>query len=287
MEYNDELLLTGRILSHKFPREATKQLASLAGYSLPGVLEDCDIPTSIYPLQSDGLSIRQIASKLLKPFNLKMVVDASVSKLMDQTFETSTAGANQKIKGYLAEIASQKNIVVTHTEKGEVLFTSAKLNARPVISYEDGAPLTSIVLNVDGQAMSSEITVMKQADSKAGNAGEATVYNPYVTNGLRSRIKIQSSGTDIDSKLAAKNALADELRNIRLVITTDRWVVDGKILKPNNIISVLSPENYIYKKTNFFIETITFTGNNSQTIAVLNCVLPEVHNGNTPKNIFA
>jgi len=287
LEHNGELLLTGRILSHQFPREATKQLASLAGYSLPGVLEDCDIPTSLYPLQSDGLTIRQIAEKLLKPFGLKMVVDPSVSRQMDQVLVTSIAGANQKIKGYLAEIASQKNIVISHTEKGEVLFSSSKTNQKPIIAYQDGSPVTTIVLSMDGQAMSSQITVLKQADVDGGNAGEATINNPYAANVFRPRIKIQSSGTDIDSSLAARNALSDELRNVRLTITTDRWVVDGKILKPNNLVSVLSPENYIYKKTNFFIESISFTGNNVQTIAVLNCVLPEVHNGATPKNIFA
>jgi prophage tail gpP-like protein len=285
LEHNGELLLTGTILSHAFPRSGTKELSSIGGYSLPGVLEDSDIPIALYPLQSDNLSIRQIAQKLFKPFGLKMVVDPLVSSLMDQAFKTSTAGENQKIKGYLAEIAAQKNIIITHTEKGEVLFTTAKTKQKPIITYTDGMPFTKIVLAVDGQPMSNEITVMKQADSDGGNSGQETVYNPFVPV-TKAKVRVQSSGTDTNTGLAARNARADEIRNIKLTITTDRWDVAGKILKPNNVVAVLSPENYIYKTTNFFIESISFSGDNTQNVATLNCVLPCVYDGSTPVNIF-
>src|SRR5690242_19517088 len=52
---NGELILTGYILSIKFKDKSTKQLVTISGYSLPGVLEDCDIaPTVPVKFQKPG-----------------------------------------------------------------------------------------------------------------------------------------------------------------------------------------------------------------------------------------
>jgi prophage tail gpP-like protein len=286
LEHNGELLLTGYILSQVFNNSSKKEMCGFAGYSLPGVLEDCEIPPSLYPLQSDNLSLSEIASKLIQPFKLKMVVDPAVSSKMNAVFEKTTAKETQTIKSYLTELAAQKNILVSHNEKGELLFTQAKTKQNPILNFEDGGvPFTKMTLSFNGQAMHSDITVIKQADSDGGNAGEATIKNPYVPFVFRPKVVTQNSGDDNDTEQAAKNILAAELKNLTLTIVTDRWELDGKMLKPNNIISVLNPEVYIYKKTNWFIEQIDYTGDQEKTVATLKCVLPEVYNGGTPKSI--
>lgn len=289
--YNDETLLTGFILSQNFSSSSTRQFVQITGYSLPGVLADCCIPPNIYPLQSNGLSLKQIAQKLIQPFKLRMKIDSSVISLMNSTFKVSTANETQTIENYLTSLASQKNIVVSHTELGEVLFTKAKTKQTPILDFNVPAgksiPGTDMTLNFNGQAMHSHITVMKQADSDGGNASEHTIRNPYVINSVYRPITLtQSSGDDNDSSKAAKTALSAELKNLKLTITTDRWVVDGKILKPNNLITVINPEIYLYTKSTWFIESIDFTGDNTKTTAVLTCVLPEVYNNETPKYLF-
>ena len=40
----DELIFTGVILTHSFKSDQNNNLLSLAGYSLPGVLEDVTVP---------------------------------------------------------------------------------------------------------------------------------------------------------------------------------------------------------------------------------------------------
>jgi len=88
------------------------------GYSLPGVLGDCEIPPTLYPLQSNSLSLTEIANKLISPFKdnygLEMIVDSAVQSKMSKVFDTSTASESQSIADYLIELASQKDIVITH-----------------------------------------------------------------------------------------------------------------------------------------------------------------------------
>lgn len=286
LEHNGELLLTGYILSQTFTNSNTKQLCAIGGYSLPGFLEDCEIPTSLYPLQSDSLTLRQIAQKLIQPFGLKMVVDSSVAAKMDAVYDTSTASEQQTIKSYLTELTAQKNILLTHNQYGNLVFTSAKTKQKPILHFENGVIGTTMGLSFNGQAMHSHITVQKQSDIDGGNAGESTITNPYVPFVYRPKVKTQSSGTDIDTDLVARQLLAAELKNLRLTIVTDRWELNGKILKPGSIISVMNPECYIYKKTLWFIESIDFVGDNKSVTATLNCVLPEVYNGEIPVSIF-
>lgn len=285
IEHNNELLLTGYVLSEKFNDSPAKKLSGFGGYSLPGVLEDCEIPPSLYPLQSDGLSLKEIAEKIIQPFGLKMIIDPAVSSKMNAVYEKTTAGASQNIKSYLTELAAQKNIIISHNEKGNLLFTEAKIK-KPILNFDGGIPFTSMELSFNGQAMHSEITVIKQAGKDGGNAGQSTVKNPFVPYVFRPKVVTQSSGDDIDTELAAKNIRAAELKNLKLTIVTDRWEVEGKVIKPNNLISVTNPEVYLYKKTDWFIEQVDLAGDNTKTTATLTCVLPDVYNGQEPNYIF-
>jgi prophage tail gpP-like protein len=287
--YFDELLLTGTKLNAKFLRDSKTNLCVISGSSKTGVLNHSQIPTDLYPLQSKGLNLRQIATKLLAPFNIEIIVDPSISSKMDKVYKSSTAQENQTVAGYLVEIARGKDIVITHDEFGRLLFTKANTEGIPILNFDSTKkmfPGTSFELNFNGAGMHSDITVMKQASATGGNAGQQKIKNPYASNYYSTAIKTQNSGTDNDTLSAAQRELASELKEIPLTISTDRWIVGGKILRPNNTISIIDPELYLYSKTLFFIESISYTGDNKSTTAVLNCVLPEVYNGKTPKSIF-
>lgn len=295
LEHNGELLLTGYLLSQGFESDQTKQMASFGGYSLPGVLDDCEIPTSLYPLQSNNLTLKEIAEKLIKPFKLKMAIDPAVEERMNKKFDTTNASESSTIKSYLTELATQKKIVITHNEKGELLFTESKTNATPLITFDgrlgnaNGTmiPCTKMSLNFDGQGMHSHITLQKQASQDGGNAGEYTIRNPYVIGSVfRPTVKSQSSGDDNDTSLAARQALSAELKGMTLKIELSQWEINGKIIKPNNIITVINPEVYLYKKTDWFIESVSFQGNEKQNTCTLNCVIPEVYSNKIPESIF-
>lgn len=314
LSHNGELLMTAQILSEAFTSSGNppRTLVPISGYSLPGVLEDCQVPTNAaidaaiavgnlklpktspaapycYQIQDEGLTLRQIAKKYIAPFNLEMVVDSSVEAEMDQVIPETDIKPKDTIKHYLTELATQKNVNLTHDEQGRLVFTRVKTKLQSVLDFDvpkGGLPGVRMNMAFDGQQMHSQITVVKQAGVEDKNAGEATVTNPFVPFVFRPKTIIQSSGNDIDTELAAKNALADELKNLKFKIAIDRWDVNSKLIKPANVITVKNPEIYLYKKTTLFIESIDYTGNQKEMTAVLNCCLPEVYNGQTPEYLF-
>ena len=287
LEHEGETLITGYLLSQSFNVGSKTELSQFAGYSKAGVLDDCDIPTSIYPLQSDGLTLRQIAQKIISAFKLKMSVDSSVAAEMDKVIPVSTSKDSQNAKSYLTEICTQRKIIMTHNEHGDVLFTRAKTEVTPAFHVEDGQIGTNISLLFSGQGLHSDITVLKESGIDGGNAGEYTLQNPYVPIVTRPRVLTQTSGEDTSVEETAMNALAAELKDaIVLKIETDRWKLNNKLIRPGIVISVYSPKNYIYKKTDFFVESIDYKGDPKSTTATMNCVIKEVYNGKMPKNIF-
>lgn len=284
--FENETLITGTVINDTKTDQSQKALANVSGYSLPGVLEDCTVPISSYPLQSDGLSCKQIAEKLLAPFGIGLIISSSVASKMDEVLEVSTSDEKQTIKGYLSEICSQKDVIITHTAGGALLFTKPNTGSAPKAHFEPGKTIaTRYTLSNNGQQLHSSITVIKQADIDGGNAGESTVSNPLIGQ-LRPLVKVQDSGTDNDSEQAGRNARSAELKSISLTIEVTGWKVNGVLLKPGDIVTVRNPNIGLFIKNRWFVDAISYKGDEKGKAASIKLVLPSVYDGTTPANIY-
>jgi len=293
VDHNQQRLLTGYAISEGFANSEQRDMAQIAGYSRPGFLNDCQIPAEAYPLQCDGLSLKEIASKFVEPFGVKVIVHKAVEDVMNESFSKTTAEAQQTVAAYLIELAQQKGVVVSHDVYGNLVFTKAATGSKPILDFDitkkgaQSIPFTKMSLSFNGQGMHSHIKVIKQQSANGGNAGESEIRNPYVPYVYRPHVSVQSSGTDNDTETAAKMILAAELKNLKVMITTDSWQVNAKqIIIPNTNITVLNPEIYIYKKTKLFVEEVSYEGDSKALTATLTCCLPEVYSLETPKYIF-
>lgn len=287
IEQDGEVLLTGTLLTADFIDGAVPGMVELKGYSKTGVLEDSNIPDSVYPLQSDNINLKDITEKILNPFGIKLVVDAAVASDASKVYKNSTGGDTQSVKSYLSELAAQRNILITHNELGNLVFTRSKAAAQSIFDFKQDTKGITFRLSVNGQGMHSSISVQRQANkSKLQAATEASASNPYAAAAFRPRVERQSSGDDLNTKFAAQNLVCSELQNIKLSIEIEGWTLGGKLVRPNNIVTVLNPRVYCYKRTKWFVEAVEFMGNETEQRCVLTCVLPEVYNGQQPKNIF-
>lgn len=287
LEHNGDLLITGYTTGFKFLDTAEPTLVTVSGYSLPGVLEDCQLPLDYYPLESIGVSLLDIAQRMVQPFGLGLQVDGWVRTEMEKPFEKTTADPFQTIKQYLSELASQRGVVLSHSADGSLLFTRALVNDQlPEIVFGSGTPGVEYDLQVNLQGMHSQISVQQEANDDGGNVSIFTVPNPY-QNLYKTAVLNQTSGDDNDTITAAKMARAKELQNIKLQIKIDRWDKDNRIIRPNSVVAVANnPRIFITKETKFFIEAIDYIGDAEKMTATLHCVLPEAYNLDDPINIF-
>ncbi len=290
-----ELELTGVILSHEFSDDPEPSLTNVSGYSVTGVLGDCQIPTSAYPLQSDNKSLNEIARNLVSKFGLKLVSNEAEAGIV---IETSTAGAGDTVQSYLSKIAAQQNLVLSHDEQGRVLITKVSKSQKPIASLREQVGV-KMNLTCNGQTMHDEATVIRQASLDDSNAGQSSQRNVFVSNfkttvspenpsvsNFRPVVKELNSGSNQSISEAARNILSNEYRGIKLTVNLSSWFIGSTFIRSGVIIGIKNPRLYLDNETNFFIESITYGGDPVKQTAVLTCVLPEVYNGGTPSNIF-
>lgn len=317
----DRLLSTGTITNHSFNSHAAPELVVLSGYSLPGVLEDCQIPFASFPvlsnsdgvevvsLESNNLTLKEITNKLIKPFGVKLIVYDSVTAECNQIIEKTVASAEETVKDYICKIANQKNVVVSHDIHGNLIMFRPTLTAKASLSLNLENTLT-MSLVVDGQSIHSDLTCIRQPSKGNGdnpfakdatggggtnpddpNTGDDnklkistmdTVKNPLVGT-FRPLVDVLSSGTFFDTKRAAQNKRAAELKNIKLSFSLNYWPV----VSVGDIVEVINPELFINSITRMVLESTVISETPTEKTMTGILVLPETFNSNPPKNIFS
>ena len=277
-----DLLLTGNIVNNDFTSTKTPQLVSFSGYTKSGILEDVTIPDSVYPLEKNNQSLSEISDQLLKPFGIGQLIESNVANEMNLVYEKAVAQPTQSVASFLTQLASQRNIVIGHTKKGDVYYFKAFIGSKPVKSYDESNLLSS-KMAINGRAFHSDITVRRQpSDENVGVSTVDGVKNPNVEQ-IRSVCKILSSGDDTSTIQAAQNVLAAELRGIQLALELPK--IDYELLC-GQIIEFINPELFIYKKQKFVINEIIYKEDSGVDTMTINCLTPEAFTGGIPINIF-
>lgn len=286
IRHNNQTILTGNVLSEEFDDANTQSLNTMSGGSLPGVLEDCNLTTSI---QFNTSSLLSITEQIVKPFGLKIKYDPSLQADLSSTYQQVQAKPTDNIKQYLSELAAQKNIILSHDEFGNIVFRKARPGRLPDMNFTK-SPSMNMKLSFNGQGIHSDITVMEQADFDSEiQTTVNTVKNPYVIGTVyRPKTIVKTSGdTEVDLKETSKNAVAQELRNLQLMIKIEGWMTNmSKIVMPGMVLSVQNKNIYLYKKMNWFVETVELVKDSKMEECTINCVPTPVYDGSDPTYPF-
>lgn len=305
-----KLLITGTILNHQFKSDSGRNLVTISGYSKSGILEDVTIPVSEYPLESTGRSLEDISKRLCSFYNIGLVIADNSKKLayeplpkekkiffsdisefeklkskVKSVFGRTSAGPTETIKGYLAKLASQKNVLLSHTAKGEVLLFTVDYLQKPRFFFTKYNTL-NMDFSINGQGLHSEINVVRQPSNENSGVSTSDKAKNTLIAVNRPTTKILSSGTDTDTKEGAKNELAAELKAITLNIKL-QGVEAFEDITPGEIINVHNHYIYCYAYNRFMVNNIKFNTNEKENTTEIECLIPEAFTGGPLiRNIF-
>lgn len=306
---SDSLIFTGTILNHRFRSNKGRELVIISGYSKCGILEDVTVPVSAYPLESTNSSLMDIAKRLCGLYGINVVISEQGKSITDSSvkvkklktpktrvksdfeslkaksklvFGRTHASATESIKDYLSKLAGQKNIILSHNEKGEVLLFQPDLLQLPKYFFTKGNTLT-MSMDVNGQAMHSEINIIRQpSDENEGGSITDRVRNTLVAK-YRPTTKILTSGEDGETKDAGKNELAGELKSICATVELQGLFDE---IYPGEIVNVHNHYLYCYAYNRFMVDSITMKFDEKSDTTTLNLVPPESFSGDNPRNLF-
>lgn len=278
-----ERLFTGTLVGVNPAVTPEARTLQASGYSMPGVLQDACEPASAWPLELNGLTLRQIAEKLLEPFGLGVQMDAD-----DGTpFRRVALEPDGNVYQLLVDLAKQRGLVISDTPTGALRFLRSATGGQPVAWFREGEqPLLSVAATFSPQAYYSEITGI--AKTRHGRGGSRyTVANTKLPGVIRPLAFTLDDTDGPDVPAAARAKLGRMFANaLSVQVEVPTWRThDGALWAPNTTVMLEAPGAMIFRSTEFVIRTVTLRQNDEATTAGLELVLPGAYSGEIPETL--
>jgi len=273
-------LFTGTMVAVNPVLENAQKIISVSGYSLPGVLNDCTSPASSFPLEYDNQGLREIATALAAPFGISVDFQADQGAV----FERVASEPGKKVLAFLTELAKQRNLIISSSSRGKLVFLQSAESGQPVARLQQGsAPVLSVTPFFSPQEYYSHITGIEPV--VVGLAGsQFTVKNPRLL-GVTRPLTFNAPDTldaDVKSAVEAKaGRMFGNMASYSVRVATWRDP-SGKLWEPNTAIKLRAPDAMIYNEYKFIIRSIEFSRDRATETATLNLVIPGSFSGKVP-----
>lgn len=281
-----EQLFTGTLVGISPSLGANRRTVDASAYSLPGVLNDCTLPASTYETQgveTDQQGLREVAEAAAKAFGLGVVFADDPGA----TFERVAAGTSERVLSYLAKLAQQRNLIISSTPAGELLFQRSVAAGNPVAVLQQGeSPVLSVTPFFSEQEYYSHVTGVDPV--LVGTEGsQFTVKNARLQGVIR---PITFSVTDAtgggvkDAVEAKAGRMFANMVSYEVELATWRDP-QGELWVPNTTLKLQAAGAMIYTSYEFLIRSVSLSRSSTGETATLNLVLPGSFSGQIPETL--
>jgi prophage tail gpP-like protein len=267
------------------PNESSVQVS---GYARPGVFCDCTQP---HTTSSDAiphhrefkkLGLKAIAEELCKPFGIEVDFAGPEGKPFDKVRITP----EKKIFEFLSELAKQRNLVISNTVEGKLLFWQSVEPGNPVARFVQGeSPLGAVETEFRPQEYFSQVTGF--ATKKRGKTpAKWTEQNPWLASPLRPHIFKLEDTERGDAPEATRAKLGRMFANMVSYTIPDipSWRdKQGNLWRPNTTVTLYAPDAMVYTETELLIRSVKLKTTRDATTATLELCLPGAFNGKVPE----
>ena len=277
--YGKDLFFNGVLLAPSSEINPDSETLSLNFYPKCGILQDCSLPISNYPIEFNNLNLKQIAENLGKVYGIKIEFQGNPGS----PFEKVGLSPTETPLNFIIKLAKQRGFLVTNNVMGDLLIWRAKVSSPVAFLKEGELPFISCVPSFSPQKYYSHITgLTPEAEDKA--AESYTWENPFLVGVYRPTIiEIQDSeGTDLKKAVESFAGRMFAQNKYPLVLNTHRDA-SGNFFKKNTFITCLAPKSNIYKETDFLIEKVSLSRSSDGSTAQIDQILPGAYTGNLPE----
>lgn len=276
-----DLSFTGTLIGVRPTLGNKEKTLSASGYALPGVLNDCNVPASAFPIEYNEQNLKDIATTIAGYFGLSVVFKYDPGPV----FESVTCQPSEKSLSFLANLAKQRNFVINNTESGALRFDRSVDIGKPVAILRQGeSPVLSVTPSFSEQEYYSHITGIQP--TIVGIPGvQFTAKNRFLSGAVRP-LTFEAPDTEDSNVAEAVNAKLGRMFGniVSYDISVDTWRdPSGVLWTPNTTLKLNAPGAMVYNPYEFLIRSVSFTKDSDAESAVLNVVLPGAFSGKIPE----
>lgn len=283
-----ETIFKGTLLDVEPDFSADEKSVKVTAFSKPEVFSQCDMPVSVLKdgkgLEFKKLGLRAIVAQLLAPF--EVLVDFQADE--GTPFDKVKIDTDQKVFDFIVDLAKQRNIIVSNTADGKMLFWQSTKPGQPVVEFVQGrSPLSKITPTFNPRECYSEITGFS-AKKRGKSPSRDTQKNPWLTKPLRPQtLKLEDTerGDAPEATRARMGRMFGAMVSWKIENIPTWRDPNGKLWQPNTYVSVYAPDAMIYTKTDLLIRGVDLHQDANNESASLEVVLPGVFSGEVPTSL--
>ena len=269
------LMLTGRVYIVSPELSANGSSITIEGFSKTADIKDSTVKP---PLEAKKITLKQRAEALLEPFGLTVLYEFDEG----EPFDRVTAAPLDGVFSHLRNLARQRDVLISSTVKGELIFYQADIG-KTVGTIEEGkAPFLGVKATFNGREryFSYRVTGPTPKKSTGKNALEAVAKDETVPKSRFKTIKAMNATPGTIQSIAdweRSKQVADAL-TIPLEVA-DWYGPDGKLFVVNKIVTVKAKSIFVDDGFDFLIKQVDYVIENGRLKATLGLVPPNVFTG--------
>lgn len=281
--YGQQLILTGVLLAPQSEANPDSKTLTITGYSKPGILNDCMMPITSFPLEFNNQSLQQITNKVCQPYGIKNQFISSSGNI----FEKVAIEIENRVLEFLIPLAKQRGLLTTNDEYGKLIFWKSE-SGSPVANFKQGElPFISCSPNFDYQNFYSHITAISKTTELEDSAQKTYINNYLVNRGINRHYNYKEEDvTSSELQQAVKEKagrMFGESASYSLTVQGHKDK-NGNLYKKNTIITLLAKDAMIYRESNFLIKGLTMSrSSDGGDITNFDLVLPGAYTGEIPE----
>lgn len=259
------------------PQEA---LVNVGCYGQAGVLNDCTMPASAFPLEFNGLTLREIAENVSAPFGIGVnFIDSP-----GDSFERVALKPEDKIAPWLAQLTKQRELLMRDNANGNLVFHNGKAGDVQAILEEGFSPLHKVTPAFNEQNYYSSITGIEPY-FYGRKSPQYTEKNNFLSGVIRPfTFKAEDSETGT-IQVSTRSKIGRMFANaIAYNVEVTTWRNEkGELWIPGETIMLRAPKAMIYNRYEFMVRSVKFIRLPEVEKAVLKVILPNVFTNEVPE----
>lgn len=278
-----DFIFTGTIFNIDPRLESDKRTMIIQAYSLPGVLFDCTVPSSMVDsLRFENQNLQQITDTLIEPFQLNAVIQGKQPS--ETVFPQHSINSDDRIGGFLSKLAREKQLIMGNNAFGDIVYRNdGDADSEPVAFFdESSSAIEKVKVHLQQREMYSDIASFRRlgdlsyilnqnSKPESRNIPEVTAFRPR---------NITSSFSAGGSDQTALDAAVGRMyaNGISWSLQTPTWGVESG--KPSwrvgDRVQLRAPSVFIPEPYILTVRKITFRINKDRQVARLDLMLPGV-----------
>lgn len=239
---NDQLAFFGNVYTTTNSYDANSHTFSISARSRSAVIVDCSTP----PKTWRGKTLEKIATEVLDPFGLAVIIEPSAASAAAGSFARIASEDGERVFDFLTRLAKYRGVLLTTDPVGNVIITTAERRPLQGVTIERGkGRIIEASLRRDGSKRYSEYTTKAQIPAAGLDTTEPVTISARVTDAgvpLFRPITLMPDGHEKRSALLTR---AKWERNTRIAqslevnYTIAGWEAKkGQLWAPNDLVPV-------------------------------------------------